>query len=387
MKASTHTLSHTFRSLTSLTPIPSLRSLRTPYPMLRRFYTSINSSTPPAGTTNYPASPIFTPSAPSSPPLTPSSSATTPSTSSTPLSTSSSPLSTSSSPLSTSSQSHTSTRTNNEDVTHFGFRDVPKEQKESLVGEVFKKVAGNYDIMNDVMSLGIHRLWKDQFVNTLHPTPGSTILDVAGGTGDIAFRCVEAIRKSPDFFPRRAADPAATPAAKSPFSDVSKVVVLDINPSMLEVGKERAKEKGYDKLTDPVLDWVVGNAQQLPFPDNCMDAYTIAFGIRNCTDVPAVLREAHRVLKKGGRFMCLEFSQVNPPMLRSLYDFYSFNFIPVWGQLIANDYNSYQYLVESIRKFPNQETFAQMIEDAGFSMVNVTNLTFGVSAIHSGWKL
>jgi len=156
---------------------------------------------------------------------------------------------------------------------------------------------------------------------------------------------------------------------------------------MLEVGKGRAAERGYDKFTDPMLDWVVGNAQQLPFPDNSMDAYTIAFGIRNCTDIPAVLREAHRVLKKGGRFMCLEFSQVNPPALRSVYDFYSFNFIPVWGQLISNDYNSYQYLVESIRKFPNQETFAQMIEDAGFSMVTATDLTFGVSAIHSGWKL
>lgn len=255
------------------------------------------------------------------------------------------------------------------------------------MGEVFKKVAGNYDIMNDVMSVGIHRLWKDQFVSTLHPTPGSTILDVAGGTGDIAFRCVEAIRKSPDFFPRQAEASSPSAAMKSPFSPVSKVVVFDINPSMLEVGKGRAAERGYNKFTDPVLDWVVGNAQQLPFPDNSMDVYTIAFGIRNCTDVPAVLREAHRVLKKGGRFMCLEFSQVNPAPLRKLYDFYSFNFIPVWGQLIANDYNSYQYLVESIRKFPNQEAFAQMIEEAGFSMVTATNLTFGVAAIHSGWKL
>jgi len=284
----------------------------------------------------------------------------------------------------TEGDTHTKSNNNN-DFTHFGFKSVPRDEKESMVGDVFKKVAAKYDIMNDVMSFGVHRLWKDSFVKLLSPSPGSTILDVAGGTGDIAFRCIDAMRNSPDFFPNRGG--TSTPNTKSPFSDVSKVVVLDINPAMLEVGKNRATERGYDKFNDPMLDWVEGNAQQLPFPDNSMDAYTIAFGIRNCTDVPAVLREAHRVLRKGGRFMCLEFSEVNPPLMRCAYDFYSFNFIPIWGQLVSNDYESYQYLVESIRKFPNQETFARMIEDAGFSMVTATDYTFGVAAVHSGWKL
>jgi len=272
------------------------------------------------------------------------------------------------------------------DYTHFGFQTVPKEDKQSLVGEVFHKVANTYDVMNDVMSLGIHRWWKDEFVSRLGPSPGSKLLDVAGGTGDIAFRCVDKITSSPVFFPRPA-HMSPDPTKKKIFSEPSIVTVFDINPSMLEVGKARAEQRGYHKLNDPKLEWVEGNAEKLPFEDKSMDAYTIAFGIRNCTNIFAVLQEAYRVLKPGGRFLCLEFSHLNSAYLQQAYDWYSFNLIPVWGQLIANDYASYQYLVESIRKFPDQQTFLEMIQLVGFKLVTVTDLTFGVVAVHSGWKL
>eukprot|EP01113_Clastostelium_recurvatum_P050540 TRINITY_DN9594_c0_g1_i1.p1 TRINITY_DN9594_c0_g1~~TRINITY_DN9594_c0_g1_i1.p1 ORF type:complete len:310 (+),score=80.73 TRINITY_DN9594_c0_g1_i1:3-932(+) len=282
----------------------------------------------------------------------------------------------------------------NDGSTHFGFQTVPTSQKEEMVKDVFRKVAGKYDKMNDAMSLGVHRLWKDAFVQTLKPTPGCSLLDVAGGTGDIAFRCIEEIKSSPVFFPRPPSHTTttdtsiATPSSSSPvFSPPSSVTICDINPNMLEVGKERADKLGYSSMVDPKLSWVVGNAEQLPFPDSSMDAYTIAFGIRNVTNIPAALREAHRVLKRGGRFLCLEFSEVNNSVLRSVYDQYSFNVIPVIGQLVANDMESYQYLVESIRKFPKQLDFARMMEEAGFNMVEYKDLTFGVCAIHSGWKI
>eukprot|EP01112_Ceratiomyxa_fruticulosa_P001179 TRINITY_DN1117_c0_g1_i10.p1 TRINITY_DN1117_c0_g1~~TRINITY_DN1117_c0_g1_i10.p1 ORF type:complete len:319 (+),score=54.24 TRINITY_DN1117_c0_g1_i10:433-1389(+) len=271
-------------------------------------------------------------------------------------------------------------------TTHFGFQTVSSTEKESLVGEVFKRVSQNYDVMNDAMSLGIHRLWKDKFVNTLNPTPGTKLLDVAGGTGDIAFRCIEKIRSSPIFFPKPATT-ISTPTSNSVFSSPTHVTICDINPSMLSVGKKRAAELGYENIVDPTISWVEGNAESLPFESESMDAYTIAFGIRNVTHIENALKEAHRVLKKGGRFLCLEFSQVNNPLLRAVYDKYSFEVIPVMGQLIANDFPAYQYLVESIRKFPNQETFASLIEQAGFKMVTYEDLTFGVVAIHSGWKL
>jgi 2-methoxy-6-polyprenyl-1,4-benzoquinol methylase len=268
-----------------------------------------------------------------------------------------------------------------EEETHFGFKTVKKEEKASLVGEVFHRVASNYDLMNDVMSAGIHRYWKDKFVTTLNPLPDSHILDVAGGTGDIAFRCLDRMNSSSAFFSRK---PSASGSAgrRAP-----SVTVCDINPSMLSVGKERGKARGYTESTVPSVEWVVGDAEQLPIQDESMDAYTIAFGIRNCTRIEQVLKEAHRVLKKGGRFMCLEFSHLENHLLQQAYDAYSFQVIPVMGHVVAGDMDSYQYLVESIRRFPRQEVFADMIGQAGFRAVTFENLTFGVAAIHSGWKL
>jgi ubiquinone/menaquinone biosynthesis methyltransferase len=241
--------------------------------------------------------------------------------------------------------------------THFGFREVNTDDKESLVKGVFSNVAPKYDIMNDVMSFGIHRIWKDKFIKMLSPSDGSKLLDVAGGTGDIAFRYLKACR--------------------------GEVTVCDINPEMLGEGRKNA----IDKNILGNIEWLCGNAQELPLSDNTYDYYTIAFGIRNVTDIAAVLREAHRVLKYGGRFMCLEFSKVTNPLLAGAYDFYSFNVIPQMGQMVAGDKDSYQYLVESIRKFPPQEKFLEMIRDAGFQQCSYTNLSFGAVAIHSGWKV
>lgn len=262
-------------------------------------------------------------------------------------------------------------------TTHFGFREIPVEKKEEMVGEVFHSVAAQYDIMNDAMSAGIHRLWKDHFMSTLAPVPGTKLLDVAGGTGDIAFRFLNCIKSSPFFLPNL------------PVERRSHVTVLDINASMLKVGEERAKKLGYHmspESGDPHITFVEGNAEKLPIESESVDAYTIAFGIRNCTNVQAVVDEAYRVLRPGGRFMCLEFSHVENPLLAKVYDLYSYNVIPPMGQLLANDWNSYQYLVESIRKFPTQEKFAQMIQHSGFQAVTYENLTFGVTAIHSGFK-
>ena len=242
--------------------------------------------------------------------------------------------------------------------THFGFRTVAEEDKAGLVHGVFSRVASRYDVMNDLMSVGVHRVWKTAMMDWLAPRDGQHLLDVAGGTGDIAFRFLE-----------------RAPGAR--------VTVCDMTESMLVEGRKRA-EAG--KLAER-LGWVTGDAMALPFADNSFDRYTISFGIRNVTRIPDALAEARRVLKPGGRLMVLEFSQIPVPMLQWLYDRYSFNVIPVMGQVVANDRDSYQYLVESIRKFPDQEAFAQMIREAGFGRVQWRNLSMGIAALHSGWKL
>jgi demethylmenaquinone methyltransferase/2-methoxy-6-polyprenyl-1,4-benzoquinol methylase len=250
------------------------------------------------------------------------------------------------------------TRTDQNKTTHFGFKTVDEGEKAGMVHGVFSRVASKYDIMNDLMSLGIHRVWKDAMMDWLAPRPGQKLLDVAGGTGDVAFR-----------FLKRAPGATAT--------------VCDMTESMLIEGQKRAEA---EDMADR-LQWVVGDAMALPFADNSFDVYTISFGIRNVTRIPDALREAYRVLRPGGRLMVLEFSQIPNDMLQSLYDAYSFNVIPVMGQIVANDRDSYQYLVESIRKFPNQEMFASMIREAGFDRVKYRNLSMGIAALHSGWKV
>ncbi|TDH71928.1 hypothetical protein CCR75_006909 [Bremia lactucae] len=251
--------------------------------------------------------------------------------------------------------------------THFGFQEVPVEEKERMVASVFHNVAEQYDVMNDFMSGGMHRLWKDAFVDTLHPVGPIKCLDVAGGTGDIAFRIAKKLSKSLRGI------------------NGSEVTVCDINSSMLQVGLERAA-KVSPNLDQSLFRWVEGNAEHLDFEDNQFDVYTIVFGIRNVTHVDRAIQEAYRVLKPGGRFMCMEFSQVPNPIIRQIYDTYSFNVIPLLGEKVANDRSSYQYLVESIRQFLPQEEFKAMIQDAGFKHVTYTNYTFGVTAIHSGFK-
>uniref|UniRef100_A0A3P8SW43 2-methoxy-6-polyprenyl-1,4-benzoquinol methylase, mitochondrial n=1 Tax=Amphiprion percula TaxID=161767 RepID=A0A3P8SW43_AMPPE len=275
--------------------------------------------------------------------------------------------------------------------THFGFETVSETEKAKRVYKVFENVAQKYDIMNDAMSLGIHRVWKDALLHVMHPQPGAQLLDVAGGTGDIAFRFLEYIRSQEERQKRRAARSSQTPSwqdisnnySTEDESRESRAVVCDINKEMLKVGKQKADSLG----VSAGLSWVVGDAEELPFDDDQFDIYTIAFGIRNVTHIDQALQEALRVLKPGGRFMCLEFSKVNNPILSSIYDAYSFQMIPVIGEVIAGDWKSYQYLVESIRKFPNQEEFKGMIEDAGFYCVKYYNLTGGVVALHSGFKL
>lgn len=254
----------------------------------------------------------------------------------------------------------------NNSTTHFGFSTVNENEKQSMVRGVFDSVAEKYDIMNDVMSGGLHRLWKNDFISQLRPKAGMHLLDVAGGTGDIAFRFLKAAHK----------DRANT---KNP----AKVTICDINYNMLKSGQDRALDQG---IFDPI-NWVTGNAESLPLPDNSVDIYTIAFGIRNVTHIDMALKEAHRVLRPGGRFMCLEFSKVDIPLLKQIYDVYSFKFIPHFGELITGDKDSYQYLVESIRKFPSQETFKKMIEEAGFKKTSYRNLSGGIVAIHSGWRI
>ncbi|KAL6114835.1 coq5 [Pungitius sinensis] len=281
--------------------------------------------------------------------------------------------------------------------THFGFETVPEAEKAKKVYKVFENVARHYDAMNDAMSLGIHRLWKDALLHAMHPQPGAQLLDVAGGTGDIAFRFLEYVRSQQERQKRRAARSMQTPSWRDISSGSSSryasedeagpresgAVVCDINKEMLKVGKRRAESAG----VVAGLSWVAGDAEELPFDDDQFDVYTVAFGIRNVTRIDQALKEALRVLKPGGRFMCLEFSKVTNPVLARLYDAYSFNVIPALGEVIAADWKSYQYLVESIRKFPDQEEFKLMIEDAGFFCVKYYNLTGGVVALHSGFKL
>ncbi len=243
-------------------------------------------------------------------------------------------------------------------TTHFGFETVPEHEKAGRVQGVFNSVASKYDIMNDVMSMGIHRVWKEAMMDWLAPRPGQKLLDVAGGTGDVSFK-----------FLGRAGHGHAT--------------VLDLTEPMLVEGRKRAEA---DSLTGS-LDWVVGDAMALPFPDNTFDVYTISFGIRNVTRPQEALNEAYRVLRPGGRLMVLEFSQLPNPAMQKAYDLYSFNVIPRMGQAIAGDRDSYQYLVESIRNFPDQETFLSMVRTAGFGQAKCRNLTMGIAALHSGWKL
>lgn len=246
-----------------------------------------------------------------------------------------------------------------EETVDFGFRDVPRDEKAPLVRGVFDSVAGRYDLMNDLLSFGIHRLWKAAMVDWLRPRAGQHVLDVAGGTGDIAFRIVE-----------------RTGAA-------ARVTVCDINRSMLDVGRGRLIDRGV--LSG--IDWIAGDAEKLPVGDMAVDAYTIAFGIRNVTDIAAALREARRVLKPGGRFLCLEFSHVAIPGLADLYDAYSLKVLPEIGARVAGDREAYQYLAESIRRFPDQNTFAGMIADAGLGQVKVRDLSGGVAALHSAWRI
>jgi demethylmenaquinone methyltransferase/2-methoxy-6-polyprenyl-1,4-benzoquinol methylase len=245
-----------------------------------------------------------------------------------------------------------------EQTTHFGFETVPEAEKAGKVQNVFTSVASKYDIMNDIMSVGIHRIWKEAMMDWLAPRPGQRLLDVAGGTGDISFK-----------FLKRAGSGHAT--------------VLDITENMLIEGRNRAET---DQILDS-LDWIVGDAMSLPFADNSFDVYTISFGIRNVTQPQEALNEAFRILRPGGRLMVLEFSQIPVPLAQKAYDLYSFNVIPTMGKLITNDRSSYQYLVESIRKFPDQETFLSMVQHAGFKNTSYRNLSLGIAALHSGWKV
>jgi demethylmenaquinone methyltransferase/2-methoxy-6-polyprenyl-1,4-benzoquinol methylase len=246
--------------------------------------------------------------------------------------------------------------------THFGFRTVPLEDKQALVDDVFHKVARRYDLMNDLMSAGLHRAWKDVLVTAVNPPKSErpfALLDVAGGTGDISFRVIS----------------AGGPGTRA--------TVCDINAEMLAVGRERA----FERALDDVVDFTEGNAEALAFPDRRFDAYAIAFGIRNVPRIDVALAEAYRVLRPGGRFLCLEFSSVDVPGLDRLYDLYSFNVIPALGRAVAGDAESYRYLVESIRRFPKPQAFAEMIRAAGFRRVSVTTMSGGIVALHSGWRL
>ncbi|WP_370205699.1 class I SAM-dependent methyltransferase [Pararhodobacter marinus] len=241
------------------------------------------------------------------------------------------------------------------DTVSFGYEDVSPDEKTARVGGVFSNVAAKYDVMNDAMSGGMHRLWKDRFVRRMKPQPGEAILDMAGGTGDIAFRMAAA---------------------------GAEVVVADINQDMLDVGIERAMERGIDGLS-----WSCQNAEELTYPAAQFDAYTIVFGIRNVTYIDKALREAHRVLKYGGRFYCMEFSTTDWPGFKEIYDLYSHRLMPKIGKAIANDEDSYRYLAESIRRFPQPPVFEGMIRDAGFTSTRVEPILGGAVNIHSGWKI
>jgi demethylmenaquinone methyltransferase / 2-methoxy-6-polyprenyl-1,4-benzoquinol methylase len=242
----------------------------------------------------------------------------------------------------------------------FGYRDVAPEEKPELVRGIFSAVASRYDLMNDLMSAGVHRLWKDDFVAWLNPQPGTAILDVAGGTGDIAFRIAARLRAK---------------------GGAAKITVCDVSEAMLVEGTRRPEAKAAK------ISWLCGDAENLPVEDSSQDAYTIAFGIRNFTHLERALAEAYRVLKPGGRFLCLEFSRVIAPGLDDLYDLYSFSVLPRLGEIVAGDGAAYRYLAESIRRFPSQGAFAKLIAGAGFSQVKFRNVSGGIAAMHSAWKV
>ncbi len=250
-----------------------------------------------------------------------------------------------------------------DDTTSFGFQEVKRSEKASKVRGVFDAVAKKYDIMNDLMSGGLHRAWKDAVANRLNPRPGETIIDMAGGTGDLA-------RRFKKLSERARARNGGNPA---------RIIVADINQEMIMAGRE---QRGTDDL-----EWMVCDAEKLPFDDNSADAYVISFGIRNVTNIPVALKEAKRVLKKGGRFYCLEFSKPTTEALQTIYDAWSFKAIPKIGEMVTGDGAPYQYLVESIAKFPDQETFKAMIEEAGFKRVSITNFAGGIVALHGGWAI
>lgn len=247
----------------------------------------------------------------------------------------------------------------NPEKTSFGTKAVTPQEKTRKVLDVFHNVADKYDLMNDVMSFGVHRLWKDMLIQHIRPSPSYTYLDVAGGTGDIAFRIADSVNRQ------------------------APITIFDINQSMLNVGQNRALDRGICQN----LSFVCGNAETLPFATNSFDVYTIAFGLRNVTHIDDALLEAFRVLKPGGRFFCLEFSHVTEFGLKKLYDAYSYSVIPRMGQIIAKDRDSYQYLVESIRKFPKQAELSKRLKQAGFAHAMHTDLSFGVACIHEAWKV
>jgi demethylmenaquinone methyltransferase/2-methoxy-6-polyprenyl-1,4-benzoquinol methylase len=251
----------------------------------------------------------------------------------------------------------TDIRQTDQDVIDFGFRQVPRAEKRSLVRAVFDSVATRYDLMNDMMSLGIHRAWKRVFVTALDPRPHRDLLDLAGGTGDISFGWLA--------------------------GSGGPVILSDINAAMLSVGRDRALQRGFAAG----LSFLAADAEHLPLPDRAVDTVSMAFGLRNCTDKPAVLAEARRVLRPGGRFLCLEFSRMQVAAFAPIYDAWSFHVLPRLGQAIAGDAESYRYLAESIRMMPDQETLADMMRDAGLGQVRVRNLSGGIAAIHSGWRL
>jgi demethylmenaquinone methyltransferase/2-methoxy-6-polyprenyl-1,4-benzoquinol methylase len=248
--------------------------------------------------------------------------------------------------------------------THFGFREVDEGDKPSLVRGVFESVAGRYDLMNDLMSGGIHRLWKTALVDWLNPRPGLKLLDTAGGTGDIAFRVLDRLRDRHQ-------------------EGAGEVLVCDLTAEMLAVGRDRAIDRGTLKH----IAWVCGDAENLPLPDRSVTAYTIAFGLRNVTHIERALAEARRVLKPGGRFLCLEFSRVVVPVFAELYDQYSFKVLPAMGAAVAGDRESYLYLAESIRRFPPQDELLAMMQAAGLAQTRYRNLSGGIAALHSGWRV
>ena len=242
--------------------------------------------------------------------------------------------------------------------TDFGFSRVKSKDKSNLVKKIFENVSDRYDLMNDFMSLGIHRVWKESMLDWLAPRRGQSLIDVAGGTGDIAFNFIKRAKSG------------------------ANATILDLTESMMKEGKK----KTIDLPEESQINWVCGDAMSMPFSNSTFDVYTISFGIRNVTDISKTLSEAYRVLKPGGRLMILEFSSVNNDLISWIYDKYSFNIIPKLGEFVSNDRESYQYLVESIRKFPNQEKFSEMIINEGFRKVKYRDLTFGIAALHSAWK-